>query len=148
MRSAAILKGVVATVGLLILYFAVTTVISGWEFAVLQFGARWYWILGLAVGFGVQVGLFTCLRALHVARVSRSVVAVSGTMSSAAMLACCAHYLVNVVPLIGISGAAAVIGQYQTELFAFGAVANVVGIGYFLNKLIRERVSYGINAAR
>lgn len=149
MRGVAILKGVGGAAGLLGLYVAVTAAISGWGFMAAQFAERWYWILGLAVGFGTQVGLVAYLRALHVARLSRAVAAVSGTTSGVAMLACCAHYLVNVAfPLIGISGVAAVIGQYQTELFVVGAVANLIGIGYFLQKLMQDRVRYGSNTAR
>lgn len=137
------LKGAAGAAGLLALYVGVTTVISGLGFMAAQFAERWYWIVGLAVGFGTQVGLVAYLRALHVARVSRAVAAVSGTTSGAAMLACCSHYLANVIPLIGVSGIAALIGQYQTELFVFGAAVNLIGIGYVVRKLVRERAAYG-----
>jgi len=53
------------------------------------------------------------------------------------MISCCAHYLVNILPIIGISGLAVFIGQYQTELFIAGALSNLLGITYLANKLIK-----------
>jgi Cu+-exporting ATPase len=134
-RSAAI-RGLIAAVALLGLYFLIITFIySGWEFAFFQFLRYWYWITALVAGFGVQVGLFSFLRARHRIRVSGKVVAVSGTTSTVAMLSCCAHYLFNLAPLIGFSGLAALIGQYQTEIFGIGVLTNLIGIGYLVSKV-------------
>ena len=123
---------------LLVFYFSVLTLVSGWGFAQIQFFQNWYWIIGLSFGFGVQIGLFSYLRlrALH-SQMSGKVVAVSGATSGMAMIACCSHYLVNIIPIIGISGLAAIIGQYQTEFFIVGAVLNIIGISYLINKLIK-----------
>lgn len=106
-------NGVISVTGLLGFYFGIIGLVSGWDFAWTQFSLSRYWIIGLAVGFGVQVGLFTYLRALHRARMSGAVAATTGTVSGSAMVACCAHYLVNIMPIVGISGFAAVVGQYQ-----------------------------------
>src|SRR3990167_7129022 len=117
-----IIFGFGASLILLFLYFSVLSLISGLDFAVSQFSENWYWIIGLALGFGIQIGIFTYLRALHRSQVTGKIVAVSGTASTAAMISCCAHYLVNILPIIGISGLAAIVGQYQTEFFIIGAV--------------------------
>lgn len=130
-----IIKGLSGTIGLLALYAVAVSLVSGVEFANSQFIGNWYWILGLALGFGVQVGLFSHLRVLHRAQVSRGMVVASGGASGVAMLACCTHYLVNILPIVGISGLAAVVGEYQTWLFGVGAAANIVGIGYLVKKL-------------
>lgn len=118
-------------------YFLILTLISGWNFALAQFFKNWYWIISLSAGFGIQIGLFSCLRALHAKKVSGKAVAVSGTTSGMAMIACCSHYLVNIIPIIGISGFASIIGQFQTEFFLLGLLSNLAGIGYLLNKLIK-----------
>ncbi len=130
-------KGVAGTGALLGIYFAVVSSISGWAFAKGQFIANWGWIGGLAGGFGMQIFLFTYLRALHREQMSGPVVAVTGTTSGLTMLACCTHYLVNILPIVGISAFAAVIGQYQQEVFAIGAAANIAGIVYMARQLVK-----------
>ncbi len=139
MKFSSVLKGLFGTLALLGFYFAVVSFVSGWNFALEQFFGNWYWILALATGFGIQIGLFSYLRALHRAQKSGRVIAVSGATSGIAMISCCAHYLVNILPIIGISGFAAVVGQYQTELFALGLLANIGGIDYMLRQLKKLR---------
>jgi len=130
----AVLKGVIGFFALLVFYFSVLTLVSGWSFTKIQFFQNWYWIIGLSFGFGAQIGLFSYLRVLH-SQASGKAVAVSGTTSGIAMIACCSHYLVNIIPIIGIAGLATVIGQYQTLFFIIGAVSNIVGIAYLIGKL-------------
>lgn len=132
-------KGLLAAGGLLTLYFFLVSSISGWTFAKSQFIANWYWIIGLAVGFGVQIFLFAYLRALHRERMAGAVAATTGTVSGLTMVACCAHYLVNILPIVGISAFAAVVGQYQRELFIVGAVLNIGGIAYMGAQLIQAK---------
>lgn len=133
MTTASIVKGLLGILALLAFYFGVVSLVSGWNFALEQFGDNWGWIVSLAVGFGVQIGLFAHLRALH-RRISGGAVAASGAASGVAMISCCAHYLVNIVPVIGVSGLATVIGQYQTEIFLVGLLANLAGIGYMMKQ--------------
>lgn len=135
------LKGILASIILLSIYFVTLTLISGQNFAQSQFIDNWYWIIALSIGFGIQISLFTYLRAMHRAKVSAKVVAVSGTTSTIAMISCCAHYLVNILPVIGISGVVAIIGQYQTELFWLGIISNLLGLTYLVNKLIKFKVT-------
>lgn len=130
-------RGLFGAIALLAFYFIVISAISGWDFAVLQLNGNWYWIIGLSSGFGVQISLFTYLKALHHNHVSAKVIAASGTASTIAMISCCAHYLVSILPIIGISGLVAVIGQYQTGLFWIGIASNLFGIAYMTNKLIK-----------
>lgn len=123
--------GAGALVLLLVIYFGVVTLISGMDFALEQFAAFWYFIVPLALGFGIQVGLYIHLKNLvgqHGA--SGKVVAVSGTTSTAAMISCCAHYLVNIVPILGITGFLTVVAEYQIELFWLGLAFNAAGILY------------------
>ena len=122
---------------LLGVYFSILTLISGWGFALDQFRQFWYFILTLAGGFGLQVGLYAYLRELvRGGNGSGKVLAVSGTTSTTAMISCCAHYLANILPIIGVSGAIALIGQYQIEIFWVGLAFNAAGIIYIARKVI------------
>lgn len=132
-----VIFGLLAMALLLSFYFAVLYLVSGWDFARVQFKDNWYWIISLSAGFGIQIGIFTYLRAAHRAAASGKVVAASGATSTVAMISCCAHYLVNVLPIIGVSGLAAIIGQYQTEIFWLGLISNVLGIAYMGQKLVK-----------
>lgn len=129
--------GLGASAFMLTLYFGVVGLISGMDFALEQFAQYRYFIVLLALGFGIQVGLFIYLKQLvgrHGA--SGKVVAVSGTTSTAAMVSCCAHYLVNVLPVLGITGFLAVVADYQVELFWVGLAFNAAGIAYILSKVV------------
>jgi Cu+-exporting ATPase len=55
-------------------------------------------------------------------------VAVSGGTSTAAMISCCTHYLVNLLPVLGATGIASFVGQYQVQLFWVGLAFNLAGI--------------------
>jgi YHS domain-containing protein len=123
-------RGSIAAAALLVFYFGSLTAISGWSFTLDQFRAFWPFIVTLAAGFGVQFGLFTYLRrALHAAH-SGKIVAASGTTSGVAMVSCCAHYLVNLLPALGATGLVSLVGAYQIQLFWVGLLANLAGIVY------------------
>lgn len=137
-----IFYGLAASLALLTFYFSILTLVSGWSFAKGQFGDYWYYIISLAAGFGLQICLFVYLKnAVHQGRGSGKVLAVSGTTSTAAMISCCAHYLVNIVPILGITGAISVIAQYQIQLFWVGLAFNLGGIVYIANKLVKFQKS-------
>ena len=126
--------GILATLALLTMYFGVVSLVSGFRFAQVQFLRFWYFVVALAIGFGIQVGLYSYLKAI-VKNVSPKVVAASGATSTAAMISCCAHYLVNVLPVLGAVGIITVISQYQVQLFWVGLVFNFAGIVYMANKV-------------
>jgi hypothetical protein len=67
-------------------------------------------------------------------------VAASTGTSTAAMLACCAHHLTDILPVIGLSGAAVFVNQYKTPFLWLGIAMNAVGIGYMLWQIHRQRV--------
>jgi len=133
-----IVYGLVASAALLGIYFGILAAVSGWEFTVSQFLDFWYFIVSLAAGFGIQIGLFTYLRnAVRGMDMSGKVVAVSGTTSTVAMISCCAHYLTNILPVVGAAGAIALVAQYQIELFWFGLASNLAGIAYMANRVVK-----------
>ena len=130
--------GMLGTAALLALYVSVVTAISGWDFARAQFSAFWYFIVALAIGFGIQAGLYRYLRGrIRQGNNAGKVLVAAGANSTVAMISCCAHYLINVLPVLGATGFLALIGQYQVKLFWFGLVANLLGITYISSKIIQ-----------
>lgn len=129
-------SGVGATLAMLVVYFSVLTFVSGWSFAQNQFGTYWYFIMSLAIGFGIQIALYCSIKSLvHGRQGMGKIVGVSGTTSTAAMVSCCAHYLVNLVPILGVTGVATFATQYQVGLFWVGLAFNVAGIVYMAQRL-------------
>ena len=137
--------GIGAMTALLVIYFVVLALVSGWEFTVSQFLDFWYFIVSLAAGFGIQIGLYSYVRsAVQNMNMSGKVVAVSGTTSTAAMISCCAHYLTNILPVVGAAGAVALVAQYQIELFWFGLACNLAGIIYMTNRVAKFSRAHAI----
>ncbi len=139
-----ILCGVLALLLLVIFYFLIVTLLSGWNLARGQFLDYWYYLLSLAAGFGIQIGLYTYLKGAAVSgQGSGKVMAVSGTTSGTAMISCCAHYLANIAPMLATSGALTVMAQYQVQLFWVGLIFNLGGIIFVTNKLFKYKKLYG-----
>lgn len=130
------IKGLSAALILLSFYFAIVSLVSGWSFAQQQFRQFWYFVVTLTIGFGIQVGLYSYLRSM-IRNVSPKVVATSGATSTAAMISCCAHYLVNILPVLGVTGIITFISQYQVQFFWVGLVFNFAGIAYMGNRVYR-----------
>ncbi len=137
------LYGTLSSAILLGVYFAVLTLVSGWSYALIQFTDFWYFIVSLVVGFGIQIALYQYLKTLvHSGQGMGKVVGVSGTTSTAAMISCCAHYLVNLVPILGITGLATFVSQYQIKIFWVGLAFNIFGILFISNKIIKFKKSH------
>lgn len=130
--------GVLAALGLIAFYLGIITLVQGWEHAVQQLGEDRWFIGALVSGFGTQIGLFTYVRSLHTHAAVRGV-ATSTSTSTVAMLACCAHHLTDVLPIIGISGAAMLLDAYKTPLLWLGILMNVAGVIYLLRTVVHYR---------
>lgn len=124
------------------IYFLIVTLVSGWNFALEQFAQYWYFLIALSAGFGVQVGLFVYLKHLVKTMKMGGAVAVTGTTSTLSMISCCAHYLANIVPVLGVAGALSVIAQYQTEIFWAGIAFNLFGIAFISGRIIKFKKSH------
>lgn len=137
------LGGALAVVALLGIYFVVLTLVSGWSFTLSQFAEYWRYIVALALGFGIQVGLYLNLRLLSAQHHhAHHMMAASGTSSTAAMLACCTHYLANVLPILGTVGIVGFVAQYQTQLFWVGLAFNAAGIVFIGRQLWAAKRAY------
>ena len=141
----ALAGGLAATTLLLGAYVGVLTLLSGFDFTASQFAEFWPYVVTLAVGFGAQVGLYLHLRQLSAAHHQAhcgGAVAVSGTTSAAAMLACCTHYLANILPLLGVAGLVTFAAQYQIQLFWIGLAFNAAGLAYIGRQVLLARRSF------
>ena len=133
-------NAILAIISLLLLYFVIVTLVSGFKFALSQFESYWYFLISLAIGFGIQIGLYAYLK--EMVKIANMVmhdktVVVTGTTSTLVMVSCCAHYLANVLPILGIAGTLTIIAQYQTEIFWAGLTFNFFGIIFITNKIIK-----------
>ena len=137
-KAKIVLKALSATILLILFYFLIVSLISGFKFALSQFGSYWYFLISLAVGFGIQIGLYSYLKQLvknSNMSMSSKTVAMTGTTSTLAMISCCAHYLANIVPILGIAGALSVVVTYQVQIFWIGLGFNIFGIAFIINKI-------------
>lgn len=91
------------------------------------------WMSLLVAGFGIQVGLFWLLRkgyhfSLQEKKDAQLAAGTGTAVSGMAMVACCAHHVVDLLPVLGLSAAALFLSEYQEQLLIFGIVANLAGI--------------------
>ena len=133
-----ILLGLVAAAGLLAFYLGIITLAQGWAHAVDQLAADRWFIAPITLGFGAQVGLFVYLRELHSRAAAGAMAASTGT-SAAAMLACCAHHLTDILPIVGVAGAAVLLNAWKTPLLWLGILMNLGGILYLVYRIRAAR---------
>ena len=137
-RSA--VKGLGAGLALLGLYVGVIGIAQGPAHALEQLAADAVFVGLMAAGFGTQIALFTELRTVDRRHRSAAAVTVAGTgTSAAAMLACCAHHVVDLLPLLGLSAAAVFLNAFKMPLFLLGIGMSVAGIVVIARQLRRAR---------
>jgi len=147
-RARSVAGGVFGAVALLLVYLGIITLAQGLNHAIEQLIADVLFVGPIALGFGTQIALFVELRAVdrrH--RASAAVMAAGTGTSAAAMLACCAHHLVDLLPLVGLSAAAVFLNAYKTPLFLVGIAMNVVGIVVIARRLDAARQECAMTAA-
>jgi hypothetical protein len=144
--------GLVGGLTLLGWYLGIIMLAQGAPHALEQFRADAPFVLAVTLGFGTQVALFVELRrtaARH--RRGTAMTAASTGTSAAAMLACCAHHVADILPLIGVSAAAVFLDAYKGPLLVLGVVMNAVGVAVLWRELRRasracevaDRISQG-----
>lgn len=127
-----LLFGALSGTGLVGIYFLVMIWGTGsLEGAFEQLAHFKYWITALVLGLGMQVALYTYLRQCHKpVGLESGVTATSGVTSTVAMIACCAHHLTDLLPIIGLTVLATVLSRYQEWLLAVGVFSNLAGIAF------------------
>lgn len=140
--------GVLGALALVSLYLGIVTWAQGADHALELLWSDRLFVGLISAGFGTQVGLFTYLRLLQRATV-RGSVALTGAgtaTSSASMVACCAHHLADVLPIVGLSGIAVFLVQFRTPLMLLGLATNLAGIVVMLRQLTRINGAYRARA--
>ncbi len=138
LRSVAV--GAAAGTALLAAYLVIIGLAQGVGHAFEQLATDAWFIALIAVGFGTQVALFAELRTVDRQHRAGAAVTAAGTgASAAAMLACCAHHVVDLLPLVGLSAAAVFLDAYKTPLFALGIGMSALGIVVIGRQLRRAR---------
>lgn len=127
--------GIAGALFLLLIYFGIITASESFTYALDRFLEMPFWLSLLAAGFGTQIGLHhyikTSLRKKTAGATAS--VAASGGISTVAMVACCAHHVTDVLPIVGLSGAAVFLAEYQFSLILLGVFSNLIGISMMLN---------------
>lgn len=140
-----VLYGFIAGTALLSIYFLILTVANSFSHAIGQFKNMWYWITLLVLGFGIQVGLFIYMRAAirlkKDSSVATSTVAAAGGISTTSMVACRAHHVTDVLPILGVSAAAVFLNHYQDVFIIVGVLSNLIGITVML-RIIQKHELY------
>lgn len=126
------------------LYFGIVSWAESPQHAVELFWEDRWIVLPIILGFGVQMALYVILKKrlfIPVAHTGPSgkITGASGGMSTAAMVACCAHHVTDVLPILGLTAAAAFLAEYRIAFMLVGLTMTVVGIVFMLVILFRER---------
>lgn len=101
-------------------------------------------VIPLFLGFGLQTSLYTVLKKrwfipMGGSTSSGMITGTSGTTSTIAMVACCAHHVTDLLPILGISAAAAFLARYQSALMLVGLFTTYLGASIMAYFIFRER---------
>ncbi len=132
--------GLLGSTGLLAVYLGIIAFAQGPSHALEQLREDAQFVGLIAAGFGTQIALFAELWTVDRRHRAGAAVTAAGTgTSAAAMLACCAHHLVDLLPIVGFSAAAVFLNAYKTPLFLGSIGINVAGIVIIARQLRRAR---------
>jgi Cu+-exporting ATPase len=135
--------GVLSGLILIGFYIGVLTIFQGFNFALNNLRSLWYLIFPLVIGFGIQIGLFVSIK--NHAKL-KGTVATTGGISGGTMVACCTHFLLNIIPIAGASGLSIFLMKYQPTFLSLGILANVLGIVLMIRhkrKMLRYNLKGG-----
>ena len=132
-----IFAGILAAFAMFAMYILSLTVFQDFSHALQQARQDWLWVGLVALGFGTQIGLYTHLRLLVSAAKTVGATAATGagtTTSTLGMVACCAHHLTDLAPLVALTGAGSLssaisfLNDWKYAFIALGLVVNAIGI--------------------
>ncbi len=134
MKSKHLIRGISASLMLMIVYMLILTYLQSFAHAVQQFADFWYLMAPLVILFGAQVGLYSGIRdSIKNRGEATGCVAASGSVSAGSMVLCCLHHTADVLPLLGLSAAALFVSRYQTAFLILGISSSIAGIFFMLN---------------
>lgn len=123
-------------------YFAIFIWLQGWDYAYGQFASNRAYVIPIWLAFGAQSAIYSILRfRLFLASSSTghggALLGTSGGTSVTTMVACCLHHAADVLPVLGLSAAAAFLTRYQRPFMLASLGLNLVGIVTMLVVLYR-----------
>ncbi|HUF39376.1 MAG TPA: hypothetical protein VMN57_12700 [Anaerolineales bacterium] len=126
------------------LYFGIVSWAESFDHALDLFWEERWIVVPIILGFGVQMALYTILKKrlfvpVDHAGPSGALTGAGGGTSTLAMVACCAHHVADVLPILGLTAAAAFLAEYQTLFMFVGLGTTLAGIAVMLLILLRER---------
>jgi hypothetical protein len=139
-----LVAGLIGSVLLSSVYFGIVSWAESPSHAIELFLEDKLIVTPILLGSGVQVALYVILKKrlfLPIDNIgpSGALTGAGGGMSAAAMVACCAHHVTDVLPLVGLTAAATFLAEYRTAFMVVGLGTTWVGVGVMLAILFRER---------
>ena len=129
--------GVIAAAAMAAFYVAVVWGASGsWGHLRDQAGADWGYLLFILAGFGTQVALLVELKARH--RMDRAATTASGAgagASTVGMVACCAHHIADLLPILGATGGATFLTDQRVPAMLAGITITAIGVAIAARRL-------------
>ncbi|MGA9533670.1 MAG: hypothetical protein WBR18_13215, partial [Anaerolineales bacterium] len=59
--------------------------------------------------------------------------------SAAAMVACCAHHVTDVLPILGLTATTSFLAEYREVFMLVGFLTTIFGSAYMLRALLQQR---------
>ncbi len=135
--------GLAGMLALMAVYVGIVSLAESPQRAVELFWEDKAFVIPIMLGFATQVGLYTVLKkGLYLpAPVARggATTATSGGISTMAMVACCAHRVADVLPILGLTAAAAFLANWKVPFLIVSLVSNLFGIGFMLREIVKAR---------
>ena len=135
--------GLIAAAFLTAVYLGLVSLAESPGHALELFWEDRLFVIPILLGFGTQVGLFTFLKmGLFVPTahaVNGATAAAGGGVSTVAMVACCAHHLTDILPVLGLTAAATFLAQWKIPFLAVGLLTNLIGIALMLSEIRKAR---------
>ena len=136
--------GLLGAALLFLIYFGIVSWAESPQHAIDYFLKDRWIVLPIILGFGIQTGLYTILKKRLFVPVSNlgpsgAMTGAGGTTSALAMVACCAHHVTDVLPILGLTAAATFLAEYRTAFMVIGLGTTLIGIVVMLVILLRER---------
>ena len=136
--------GAIAAGAMALFYLVVVRAASGsWSHLADQARLDWYYLVAIVVGFGTQVALVSELR--HRRRYGRGATVTAGAgagASAAGMVACCAHHIADLLPVVGAASAAGFVTDYRVPFMLAGIAINAAAVIFAARRLGQTAIEH------
>ena len=143
MTGSALRWGAAASAALAAFYVAVLAGSAGWPHLVDQARTDWWLLAPIVVAFGAQVAFTVELRHRHRSEHLAATTGAGAGASAVGMVACCAHHVAELVPVLGVAGVAGFLLDWRIPLMVGGLAVNLVALAIAGRRLLRLTPSPG-----